>query len=141
MMNHSQARSIAEGLWGRGGTNSEPTNRNGAFYFSCSGHGGFVIDVNCLTDDELIKISDHVEIETATQYRFGRKRTFMHPYREKGAKVSLMATVDTIRFIVLEEDCAWCLAYKFTGIQHKNKPARPDYVEELFNRYYKDKAA
>lgn len=56
-------------------------------------------------------------------------------------KISLLAEVETIRFILLEEDCDWVLAYKFTGIKHRRKPAEPTYVERIFNQHFKDKAA
>jgi len=55
---HSQARGIAEALWGKGGTNSERCNRPGAFYFSCSGHGGYVVDASILTEQERAKIEE-----------------------------------------------------------------------------------
>lgn len=141
MLNHSQARSIAECLWGRGGTHSEPINRPGAFYFSCSGHGGFVIDTACLTDEELEAIKPYVSIEQATEYTWGNRSVFMHPYRRRSSKVSVMAIQKTVLFFVLEEDCDWCLAYLFTGIRHKNKPAKGEDAQRTFNQWIKPRVA
>jgi hypothetical protein len=123
MLNHTQARSIAEARWGRGGTHSYGVNRPGAFYFSCSGHGGFVIDARSLTDEELIAISPYIELEDATLYKWGRERKLMHPYRTHSFKVSACAELEHFKFFLLEEDYDWCLAYLFTGIRHKEKPS------------------
>ncbi len=51
-INSSQARLLAEAKWGTGGTKSEPTGRVGVYYFSCSGHGGYVFDDAVLTQEE-----------------------------------------------------------------------------------------
>lgn len=136
MLNHSQARIIAEAMWGRGGTSSEPTNRTGAFYFSCSGHGGFVIDTRALTDEELVAISEHVDPEEASIYSWRRRQILIHPYRTRSVIVPLIAEREDFKFILLEEDCAWGLAYICTGIRHRNKPAAAEHVQATFERYY-----
>lgn len=135
MLNHTQARSIAEARWGRGGTCSERVNRTGAYYFNCSGHGGFVIDARSLTDEELVAISPYVELEDATLYKWGRKRKLMHPYRRHSFKVSACAELEAFKFFLLEEDCDWCLAYLFTGIRHKNKPATLEGAQRTFDQW------
>ncbi|WP_454287224.1 hypothetical protein [Rhizobium arsenicireducens] len=137
MLNHSQARSIAEARWGRGGTNSEPTTRRGAFYFSCSGHGGFVIDARALTPEERAAIEPYVSFDTAKSYTWGRHQVLMHPYRTTGAKVALDAVTEQFDFLLLEEDCDWCLAYVFTGIRHRNKPAKGEYAQRTFDQWIK----
>jgi len=52
LLTREQATGLAESLWGTGGTASDRTNRDGAFCFSCSAHGGFVIDDRALTGRE-----------------------------------------------------------------------------------------
>lgn len=135
MLTHSEAKTIAEAAWGRGGTHSEPTTRQGAFCFSCSGHGGFVIDQRALTDEELLAISPYVSFEDATLYTWGKRRTLMQPYRTKGARVSAMSREETFKFFLLEEDCDWCLAYLFTGIRHKKKPADLEAAQRTFDQW------
>jgi hypothetical protein len=135
MLTHSQARSIAEAVWGRGETHSYRTTRPGAFYFSCSGHGGFVIDVACLTDEELVAISPYVNLEEAELFKWGRKSLFSHPYRRRGGRYSIAATRHVIKFILLEEDCDWCLAYLFTGIRHRDKPAKGEDAQRTFDQW------
>jgi hypothetical protein len=135
MLNHSQARTIAEGCWGRGGTSAEPTNRPGAYYFSTSGHGGFVIDARALTDEELVAISPYVTLEDATLYKWGNHRKLKHPYRTKGFKASFCAELEHFKFFLLEEDCDWCLAYLFTGIRHKNNPPTIEAAQRTFDEW------
>ncbi|KQS84296.1 hypothetical protein [Rhizobium sp. Leaf383] len=137
MLTHNQARVIAEAVWGRGGTHSEPVNRPGAFYFSCSGHGGFVIDQRALKDEELLAISPHVNFEDARIYSWGKRKTLMHPYRTTGARVSAMAREEDFKFFLLEEDCDWCLAYIFTGIRHRYKPAKEEAAQQTFDQWIK----
>jgi hypothetical protein len=136
LLSHSQARAIAEATWGRGGTHSYGTNTAGAFYFSCSGHGGFVISLDSLTNEELVEISPYINIEEGTLYRWGRRTRFMHPYRTSGFKISFDATIDKVKFFLLEEDCDWALAYVFTGIRHKTDPVTPIRAQESFERYH-----
>lgn len=57
------ARRIAEAEWGSGGTTYYETNRQGTYWFSCSGHGGFVIDKACLSDDEIASLSPHLDMK------------------------------------------------------------------------------
>lgn len=129
MLTHSQARSIAEARWGRGGTHSYRTNRRGAFYFSCSSHGGFVIDARALQDEEFICIYRYVEPEWATQY--GTK--IMHPYRTRTLRT--YHPPKPFRFFLLEEDCDWCLAPHFAGINLIQRPFDPDHVKRTFDQW------
>jgi hypothetical protein len=116
-LSNPHARGIAEAMWGRGGTSSVRTNRRGAYYFSCSAHGGFVIDANAFTESERAAIDQYAKPEPATVYLFrGAVETYMHPYRQRGNQVSSAATKIQTHFYLFEEDCAWCLPVKFAGI-------------------------
>jgi hypothetical protein len=53
------SRRIAEQMWGRDATEYK-TNRKGARYFSCSQHGGYVVDSRCLTDEEKDRIQPYM---------------------------------------------------------------------------------
>ena len=59
-----QARPIAELMWGRGGTNAMKTNRRGAYYFSCSSHGGYLVCAKDLTDAERRSLDPYIKPET-----------------------------------------------------------------------------
>ncbi|RWI47559.1 MAG: hypothetical protein EOR34_10440 [Mesorhizobium sp.] len=133
MLTHSQARSIAEAVWGAGGTHSERTNRKGAFYFSCSGHGGFVIDARCLTKEEYERLIPHVKPEPAQDYG----KAINHAYRQRGFKVThyQVAMKEDFEFFLLEEDCDWCLAPLMAGITLG--PNMTNDAQRTFDRWFK----
>ena len=137
MLSHVQARQIAETLWGRGGTSSATTNRNGAFYFSCSGHGGFVIDAAALTSEEYVALSKYVEPEKAKRYTFGRKSKILWSGSRRAIRVPVGTPPSFFEFFVLEEDCAWALAYVLTGVRHKSVTAAQEQcARETFWNWY-----
>lgn len=129
MMTHSMARSIAEAAWGRGGTHSYRTNRYGAFYFSCSGHGGFVIDARALSDEQYIKISKYVPPQQATQYG----GAVMHPYRTRSLRT--VHPPKPFKFFMLEEDCDWCLAPLFANINLVERPFSMELAQRTFDQW------
>ncbi len=129
MMTHTQARTIAEAAWGRGGTTSYRTNRFGAFYFSCSSHGGFVIDARALSDDQYIAISKYVRPEQATAYG----GSLMHPFRRYRLRTA--HPPKPFKFFMLEEDCDWCLAPLFAGINLIHNPFSDDQAQRTFDRW------
>jgi len=139
-LTHAEARTIAEALWGRGGTQSEATNRAGAFYFHCSGHGGFVISWDAFTPEEQAAIKPHAEPEIATRARGpGRRNVLMHPYMVR-SKRYIGGTEEPIRFACFEEDCAWCIPILFTGINLKERPRTKDDAQSTFDLYYANRA-
>ncbi|MER8983945.1 hypothetical protein [Mesorhizobium sp. M0843] len=139
MLTHSQARSIAEALWGTGGTNSSRTNRAGAFYFSCSGHGGFVIDARALTHEEYLKFRLHKDPEQAQDYG----KAIMHEYRRRSFKVTptQLANMQDFEFFVLEEDCDWCIAPLMAGIRTLDGYMTDEAAQNTFDRWIKKDAA
>jgi len=123
----SLARQTAEALWGRGGTKAYKTNRKGAYYFSCSGHGGFVISAEALSADEYNAISEFVKPEILTVYVANdddRVLLAFHPYRRNSGKLRGYGPngyrVVEEKIFLLEEDCNWALAVKFAGITTKD---------------------
>lgn len=120
LLTHTEARQIAESMWGRGGTNSEKTNTRGAFWFSCSGHGGFVIDARVLDAETLEKVTQHASLEQVTRYHLnGKTYGLMWPGRQNRFRVPHNVERETFEILVLEEDCDWSLAYIYTTIRLK----------------------
>ena len=105
MITHSQARNLAEARWGRGGTSSEKTGIPGVFYFSCSGHGGFIIDgtTHQLTGLQptpiTVIISNSGKVIKARPPESNRSLSYYshHSY-----------AVDDYPVYYAEEDCDWC---------------------------------
>lgn len=117
MLNHSTARQIAEKMWGKGGTTSYRTNRRGAFYFSCAGHGGFIIDGRAFSPQEIAQLTQFVDGYDATEFRYHGKPVFMHPWRTRGVKYNGGFGFTNFKIFLFEEDCDWCLPVIFAGIR------------------------
>jgi hypothetical protein len=137
----SLARQTAEARWGRGGTCSRKTNRKGAYYFSCSGHGGFVISAKALSPSEYDSIRKYVEPETLTVYvdNFDdRVLLAFHPFRRNAGKMSLYTRggyrIEKEEIFLLEEDSDWSLAVKFAGI--KTEGMTEEAAEKVFYNWY-----
>jgi len=114
MLTHSQARNAAEALWGRGGTQSIPTKTPGAFYFSCSSHGGFIIDGTVHPNLPEAK----AVYGSAVTVPSGRIVKFRPPNsrRTMSYRPPLQMLIDDYPIYYLEEDVDWCLAVIHLGI-------------------------
>lgn len=117
------ARKIAEDLWEKGGTCLYETNRNGAYWFSCSSHGGYIVDENCLSLEERNRINE-IGI-------FSEDYNFV----KNGEGI-----IGTFKAWVFEEDCAWSVLETLTDIRrivdlenNKVDEAR----KEVFETYYR----
>lgn len=127
LLSHAQARYLAESLWGPGGTTAYRTNRRGAFYFSCSGHGGYVIDDRALTDEERKQlISNGFGPDTCWGVRDKDNNIIKvrHPYSEvrNPRDVTYIPSrgekYDTnIPIWIFEEDCDWAAVQVYTSIR------------------------
>jgi hypothetical protein len=133
----SLARQTAESQWGRGGTTAYKTNRKGAYYFSCSSHGGFVISADALSKDEYAAISEFVTPEIMTVYVSNDTNKVMlafHPFRRNSGKLRGYGPngyrIVKEEVFLLEEDCNWALAVKFAGI--KVKDMKEEAAEKTF---------
>lgn len=119
----SLARQTAEARWGRGGTTAYKTNRKGAYYFSCAGHGGFVLSAKALSPAEYEAIAKYVTPEVMTVYVANEDNSVLlafHPFRLKSGKLPYAGPmghrVEKEEVFLLEEDCAWSLAVMLAGI-------------------------
>ncbi len=122
MITQAQARSMAEMEWGRGGTSSSRTNRKGAYYFSCSGHGGFVIDARCLTAEEREKMGKYLTPEIAHEVvrSDGTVRRFRGPQGRQTLKYSPgLETIREVEIFFAEEDCNWAIPVVLADIKTK----------------------
>jgi hypothetical protein len=137
----SLARQTAESQWGRGGTTAYKTNRKGAYYFSCSSHGGFVISASALSKDEYAAISEFATPEIMTVYLSNeddRVLLAFHPFRRNSGKLrgygSAGYRIVKEEIFLLEEDCNWVLAVKFAGI--KVKDMKEEAAEKTFYNWF-----
>lgn len=126
------ARHIAGLEWGTVNT-SYRTNRHGAYYYSCSGHGGYVVDSRCLTPKERRCLDRYTEPQTLrilVQQRNGGGGVVIGvncayfqscgPIRHKRYSYAPMLGPVEFREIpvyVFEEDCDWAILEKLTDIR------------------------
>lgn len=87
MLTSAEARGIASALWGEvNGT--ERTNKRGAYWFNCAGHGGMIVSAEVI--DMLgarAWVDKYVSRETAIRYVGSKKSTLMHPYRTRSSRL------------------------------------------------------
>lgn len=122
LLTSAEARQIAESVWGRGGTSTKRTNTRGAFYFSCSGHGGFVIDARVLSDGQKAALEPFVTFDPVTRYHNGNGKTYgiISKYRRNSFKAPFDCLKEEFQILLLEEDCEWALVYVFTDIRFRD---------------------
>lgn len=141
-LTHARARNIAENEWGRGGTHSYRTNRAGAFYFSCSGHGGFVIDAAALTPHERQLMDTQLTMVKGTAFadRTGRIRKVAHDMMRRTVRYQAHWDHLPIGFYLAEEDCDWSIPAIHAGIlahHHKMTPEELlQHAKEVHARWY-----
>jgi CRISPR/Cas system CSM-associated protein Csm3 (group 7 of RAMP superfamily) len=139
MIQSTQARSMAESLWGKGGTHAHRTNRQGAFYFSCSGHGGYIIDWKALTESERIEVNKYLKPEECfvSKDSKGKIRRFHHPYKESKTTTHF-GPFEKVFVYVAEEDCDWAIIQKFTKIRRigDDEEVTSKCAEKTFNSYH-----
>lgn len=155
------ARNMAELMWGRGGTHSYRTNRHGAYYYSCSGHGGYVIDSRYLTKRERTKIDRYIKplpLRILVQQRNGTKMVIgtdcthfqsTGPYRQKSYQyIPRLGEIDwqDLPIYLFEEDCDWAVLEKLTDIRADLKwtvpmpeKRRQRFINQTFNRWHRNK--
>lgn len=123
------ARSIARQ---RGEVNTTyKTNRIWAYYFSCSGHWGFIIDWNALndSDNQLIEKLDikheMLRIVIASDKMTGEDYVIHieYPNGKQKREIYFSSQFENARYIeykyyVWEEDCDWSLYSYFLDIQY-----------------------
>lgn len=152
------ARQIAEMAWGTRGTHSYRCNRAGAYYFSCSAHGGYVVDARCLTPQELRKIKKYAEplnIRLLIQQRekgeviIGASlldfRTCGRRLRT-GYRLRYYPGLGPVRWqdlpvFLFEEDCGWAILEKLTDIRAEgctaNEAQRRRDINNIWENYIK----
>ncbi len=144
------ARSIAEMMWGRGGTNAEKTNKNGAYYYSCSGHGGFIIDSRILSENEKKAINyfinpDYfnllIQKRNGIDYVIGADLSYFSNSNHQKKSYNFNPSYgfpEWIQFPIylFEEDCAWSILTSLTDINFLEKPINKERSEQTFKQWY-----
>jgi len=120
------SRQMAEQSWGTGGTSVYKTNRKNINWFSCSGHGGLVIDSKDLTPAEYAILSQYQKPEKMnilTGFKNGEKFVLASssPFSFRSKRVTYPAIYTSVQweahdFFMFEEDCSWCIPVLFIDL-------------------------
>jgi hypothetical protein len=154
-INSSIARSIAEGLWGRGGTNSAKTTKQGFYYYSCSGHGGYVVDKNMLSKEQQELVNTHHETTTmdiavgySSELDTDVVFDWINPYGRNRTSANIPYGIGNAEwrkheFYMFEEDCDWAIVEAITGVRLQWRVERcnstekyNDAIKESLARWY-----
>jgi len=148
-------RQIAEAMWGTGGTHAVKTNRKGAYYYSCSANGGYVVSLNALTEEEksllnqyteTMKIQALVQNRTDGDYIIAVSLSGIQRYVGKNRRyrytphLGQVKWVD-IEFYAFEEDCDWAILEKLTDVKTLDREStctpekRQEIVDNTFERW------
>lgn len=127
------AGSVGNG-WGEV-NGSYRTNRTGAFYYHCSGHGGYIIDAACLSVDEYNALKQYIKPDVTyltREIESGKVMGIMNPWalRSKRFKIRTNKPYEHIsrEIFVGEEDVGWAYVEAFTGIRHKESPPKSEAI-------------
>lgn len=120
------ARRIAEVMWGTGGTSAYKVPVKGAYYYACSGHGGFVAETKLFTEEQLKHLPTE-ELNILVQNQNGTDVVIAvstygigYSWRQRYPKYYTKYSVPRwkkYKVVVLEEDCNWALFAHFLGIE------------------------
>jgi len=145
-------RNIAESAWGRGGTKAYRTNRKGVSYFSCSGHGGYVVPASSLTDEERAKLEAY-GAKAERVYRlvgpdgqtYGIDYSHVSKYATRARRFRCPPGSQWLasEFFLFEEDCDWSLLETLTDIRASGamspEPELDFFRTQNFNRWHASK--
>jgi len=128
----AEARAIAIAMWGKI-NHTYKTNTVGAYYFSCEGHGGFVVAKNSIPKDQREFVEKHIRAESGTRYidNIKDKTCFMHPYRVRNGRRGHWNDSEEVPFYIFEEDCAYSIAV-LAGINLKANPIELRHAKATF---------
>lgn len=145
------ARSIAESRWGHGGTNAARTTRKGFHYYSCAGHGGYVISENSFTEEELehmnyVATHCHVDMQLFIGYQDGEEVVYdyLNPFSNRAKTIRRPYGIDPIyggtrhQVFLFEEDCDWAILEALTGVRRKWLQERLDNDETKYQNHIRE---
>lgn len=150
------ARKIAEMVWGGRSTHAYRCNRVGAYYYSCSGHGGYVVDSRCLSLGEMRKIKKYISainIRLLVQERASNffvigasLLNFPRSGRHLQDNTSFQYTPrlgplqwQDLPVFLFEEDCDWAILEKLTDIRaegiNMTEAERQKHINQMWRSY------
>ncbi len=133
-LTHAIARNIAENVWGRGGTHYSKCNLSGAYYFSCSSHGGYVVEKSFLLPSEIAEVEKYIKpcklwflVQNGKILNVDYS-SFSDSKRRRSFKVNplLPFVWEELEIYLFEEDCAWAVLEAFTSFKTVSSNEKED---------------
>lgn len=125
-IDHSKARSIAKTRWGTV-NETYSTNRTGAYYFSCAGHGGYLCDPDAFSADEreaITEITSQPSVSVGVQMMDGdpEVKAWSNPYSKQRGSMHYSRDGGSYGWIdyplyMGEEDCGWAVLVHASGLR------------------------
>lgn len=132
------ARSMADSQWGTVNHTYKTTGGKGVYYFSCSGHGGYVVDGNAIAHarfkiDQFIKPTmTHVSISE------GKATGMQNPFSARSWSYKLSHDLIQHPIFVFEEDCDWAIIERFAGVRLIDAYSDPLTHEQAIDECYRN---
>lgn len=114
---------------------SEKTNQKYCYYYSCSGHGGFVVAYDMLTQTQKEKLNTLCKWDI--KFEYVAYDALNNTARAGVRYISECERFRNVRFVCFEEDCGWSIAYKLGICIQGTEWKLDDEADRLFNIYYK----
>lgn len=122
---------------------SNKTNQKYSYFFSCSGHGWFVVAYDMLTPKQkeslihFYKWEENIRFHTVAYDALTNKAKAWCKY------ISQSSRFNNVRFICLEEDCEWAIAYSILWIADSHllsidKSTADKYAKDTMDKYFKN---
>ena len=134
MIGSMQARTIANCIWGQV-HNTKRTNRTGAFWFDCAGHGGYIISADILDEKEYKDVSRFLtpEIIYVSRDNYGVIRRMHHDYKKSRTRTPFNP-FEKEEIFIAEEDNDWAVIQTYTRIRLKCYSDREKQLREYADR-------
>jgi len=122
---------------------SQKTNQKYAYYFSCSGHGWFVVSYDMLTPKQKENLINFYKWEENIKFDYVAYDALTNKAKAWCRYNAQSTRFNNVRFVCFEEDCAWAIAYAILWISNEDivsigKEKADECATQTINKYYKN---
>lgn len=126
--------------WGKINTTYK-TNQIYTYYFSCEWHGWLIIAYDTLSAYQKIKINNFYNWEDKIQFDYVAYDTLTDRAKANSRYTNPSERLHNVRFISLEEDSEWAIAYSILWIAKESflelpEEKREEYSKNAMQSYY-----
>lgn len=120
---------------------SQKTNQKYTYYFSCSGHGWFVVAYDMLTPKQKESLAHFYKWEENIKFDFVAYDALTNKAKAWCRYTAQSTRFNNVRFVCFEEDCAWSIAYAILWISNEDiasigKEKADECATQTINKYF-----